>query len=194
MKLLDVERQDGRPVFKFMDLRQLSMSDIYFSEEQNIGRFLQNAKFLEKLHLSIIGGLSLVGILSTGACIDTLKVIDLTVPLYQYPDPPLAGLCEELEAMAGHNTLEVLSLEVLVVSHHSTEDSIGSTIQKVENILVKPGWSALRQVSFKLSVRRWGHDSEAELAEALQSLPDRYLIHLPKLESVAFNYSALYLA
>ena len=42
---------------------------------------------------------------------------------------------------------------------------------------------------FKNSQSFLGGDA-AELAEALQSLPDRYLGHLPKLESVAFNYSA----
>ena len=114
-------------------------------------------------------------------------------PLFQYRVSPLAGLYEELEAMAarGHNTLEVLSFEVLVESYYK-EDSVGSTIQKVENILVKPGWSALRQVSLKLSVKLWGES--AELTEGLQSLlvlPDKYLGHLPKLrlDSVAFNYS-----
>ena len=87
MKLLDVKGQDGRPVFNFMDLRQLSMSFIHFSEEQNIRRLLQKAELLERLHLSVDGGQSLVGILSTSACIDTLKVLDLAVPLLQYPVP-----------------------------------------------------------------------------------------------------------
>ena len=185
MKLLDVKGQDGQPAFNFMDLRQLSMSFIHLEEKRNIRCLLENAKLLERLHLSVDIGLSLVGVLSTSA--RTLKVLDLTVSLYQYRVPPLAGLCEELEAMAGSNSLEALSFEVRVDAHHS-EDFIGSTIRKVENILVEPGWSALRQVTFKLPVKRWAES--AELTEALQSLPDKYLSHLPKLESVAFNYSA----
>jgi len=59
----------------------------------------------------------------------------------------------------------------------------------VEKVLVKPGWSALRQVSFKVLIPGWPAESSAELSEMLQSLPDKYLSHLSKLESVAFNYS-----
>ena len=182
--LLDVKGQDGRPVFNFMDLRRLSISFFYYEDKRNIQCLLETAKLLERLHLEVDIGQSLVGVLSTSA--RTLKVLDLTIRLYQYGLPPLAGLCEELEAMAGHNTLEVLSFEVLLNSYR-TFDSIGSTIQEVGNILVKPGWSALRQVSFKLRVKDRG--GCAELTEALQSLPDKYLSRLSKLD-VAFNYSA----
>ena len=183
MKLLFVKRQDRRPAFKFKDLRQLSMSLVHYKGQENIRCLLQDAKLLEKFHLSVDSGQSLVGVLSAG--VRTLKVLDLTVHLYQYRVPPLAGLCEELEAMAGHSTLEVLSFEVLLDSYHR-EDSVGSAIREVENVLIKPGWSALRQVSIKLVIRLWGEC--ADFTEALQSLPDKYLSHLPKL--VAFNYSA----
>ena len=183
--LLDVKGQDGRPVFNFMDLRQLSISLFHYEDNENVQCLLEKAKLLERLCLSVDFGQSLVGVLSTSA--RTLKVLDLTVPIHQHRVPPLAGLCEELEAMAGHNALEVLSFGVLVDSHY-TEDSVGSTIQEVENTLVKPGWSALRKISFKLQIidRR----GRTKFTEELQSLPDKYLSRLPNLESVAFNYSA----
>ena len=183
--LLDVKGQDGRPVFNFMDLRQLSISLFHYEDNENVQCLLAKAKLLERLCLSVDFGQSLVGVLSTSA--RTLKVLDLTVPIHQHRVPPLAGLCEELEAMAGHNALEVLSFGVLVDSHY-TEDSVGSTIQEVENTLVKPGWSALRKISFKLQIidRR----GRTKFTEELQSLPDKYLSRLPNLESVAFNYSA----
>ena len=79
--------------------------------------------------LTVDIGLSLVGVLSN--CARTLKVLDFTVTLYQYHVPPLAWPHEELEAMAGHNTLEVLSFEVHVEDHwHHTEDFVGSTFKK----------------------------------------------------------------
>ena len=192
-KLLYAKRQDGRPAFDFMDLRRLSMSLTQFEDEQNFRSLLQNAELLEKLHLSVGRGRNLVGlhdILSSSA--RTLKVLDLTVYLYDDSIPlRLAGICEELEAMAGHNMLEALSFKV-EVDGDETEDSIGPIIQKVEKVLVKPGWSALRQVSFKVSIACCQVSSEesAELCEVLQSLPDKYLCYLPKLESIAFNYSA----
>ena len=192
-KLLYAKMQDGRPTFNFTNLRRFSMSFTYLEDERNIRYLLQNAKLLEKLHLSVGFDRSLVGlhdILSPSA--RTLKVLDLTVYLYDDSVPlRLAGLCEELEAMEGHYMLESLSFEIQV-DGHETEDLVGSTIQKVEKVLVKPGWSLLRQISFKVSIACCQVSSEesAELCEVLQSLPDKYLYHLPKLESVAFSYSA----
>jgi hypothetical protein len=190
-KLLHAKRQDGQPAFNFMDLRRLSMSFTRFEDEQNIRYLLQNAELLEKLHLSVDRGRSLVGLLSPSA--RTLKVLDLTVLLYDntFPVPlALAGICEELEAMAGHNMLEALSLEVRV-DGDKTEVIVGSIIQNVEKVLVKPGWSALNQVSFKVSIICcMSTKYSVELCEALQSLPDNYLSHLSNLESVAFNFSA----
>ena len=85
--------------------------------------------------------------------------------------------------MAGHNILEVLSFEV-EVGGDAKEDFVGSLIQKVEEVLVKPGsrWSLLRQVSFKVKVLQT--KDCAKLCEALQSLPDKYLSDLLKFESV----------
>ena len=185
-KLLHIKMQDGRPAFNCMDLRRLSMSFNQSEDERNIRYILQNAKLLEKLHLSVHFLRSIVGLLSSSVRY-ALKVLDLTVYLYRFSVYPLSGVCEELEAMAGHNMLESLSFEINV-DGHETEDFIGSVIQKVEEILVKPGWSALRQVSFKVSCQT-NRANRAKM-EALRSLPDEYLSHLPKLESVSFKYSA----
>ena len=192
-KLLHAKTQDGRPAFDFTDLRQLSMSFTWPEDEQNSRYLLQNAKLLEKLHLSVQQGrLSLVGlhdILSPTA--RTLKALELTVSLCDDEPTPLAGLCRELEAMAGRNKLEALALDVNV-DGHETEDVIGSIIQKVEEVLIKPGWSPLKQVSFNISIACClvSRETSAELSKALQSLPDKYLSHLSKLESITFNYSA----
>ena len=73
--------------------------------------------------------------------------------------------------MAGRNMLEALSFEVLVIGHE-TADFIGSIIQQVERVLVKPEWSALKQVSIKVSIEGWRVTGVvvAKLFEALQSL------------------------
>ena len=44
----------------------------------------------------------------------TSKALELTVTLCDYEPIPLARLCEELEALAGHNVLEVLAFQVYV--------------------------------------------------------------------------------
>ena len=181
-KLLRAKRQDGRPAFNFMDLRRLSMSFTDFEDDWSVRYLLQNTKLLERLYLSVDYDKSMVGLLSPSA--RTLKVLDLSVPLWD-GSVNLGGICEELEAIAGHNMLEALSFEVGIV-FSVTVDFVGSIMQKVENVLVKPGWSTLSQVSFKLLLT---YDSR-DLCEPLQSLPDKYLSHLSKLESVTFNYSA----
>ena len=185
-KLLHAKKQDGQPAFNFADLTQLSTS---LEDEWNLRYLSQNAKLLEKLHLSSIGSdqslARLYDILSPSS--RTLKVLDISVSIYDSDPLPLSGLCEGLEAMAGHNTLEALSFEVFV-DQDETEDSIGSEVQGLEKVLLQPGWSALRQVSLKVTISCWG--GSAGLYEALvQSFPDIYLSRLSKLKSVAFNFS-----
>ena len=190
-KLLHAKRQDGQPAFDFTNLRRLF---VRLGDERNIQYLLQNAKSLEKLHLlvgPVHGLLRLRDILSSGA--RALKALGFTVCaslLYDSLNLRLAGLCEGLEAMAGHNMLEALSFDLRVDDQDETEDSIGSELQKMENVLVKPGWSSLRQVSFKITLIHWGTGPNLELYKTLeQTLPDKYLNHLSKLESVTFDYS-----
>ena len=185
-KLLHAKTQDGRPAFNFMDLRRLWMQ---LEDEDNIRYLMQNAKLLEKLHLSVAlqAGQSLMGLHDIVSPIArTLKILELSV----FTD---SALCEGLEAMAGHYTmLEALSIEFILTAH-DTKRFIGYIIKKVERVLVKPEWSALtsplRRVSFKVtgSSRFMG----AKFLEALQSLFNKYLTRLSKLESVSFNYSVL---
>ena len=180
--LLNAKRQDGQPAYSFTDVRRLSVSSFWFEDEWNNRYLLQNARLLEELHLSVGPDQSSVGLHNNlSPCARTLKVLALTVSLNSVP--PL---------LAGHYCiLEALFLEVQVDGDEA-EDFIGSIMQKVEEVLVGPGWSALRQVSFKISIACCLVPTEysAKLSEALQSIPDKYLNHLPKLESVAFNFSA----
>ena len=183
-RLLYAKNQDGQPAFDFTDLRRLSIG---LEDELNVRYLLQNAKSLEKLHLSVGRAQSvatLYDILSPSA--RTLKALDFTVSIYDCFPLPLAGLCEGLETMAGHNMLESLSFDVLV-DEYETEDTVGSDVQGVEKVLVKPGWSALRQVSFKVTISCWG--GSAKLYKAVLSLPHKYLSQISTLEFVSFNFS-----
>ena len=186
-KLLHAKMQDGRPAFNFMDLRRLWFL-MRSEDEQNFRYLLQNAKLLEKLHLSVVSGERLVGLHDILSPISrTLKDLSFLLSTDgSAPLPALTGLCEGLEVMAGHYVLEVLSI-IFVIGEDDALDSVGSDFQKVEKALVKPGWSALRKVSFKVLCPSWRNSPK--FFEALQSLPDIYLTHLSKLESVSFNYS-----
>ena len=194
-KLLRAKRQDGRSAFNFMDLRRLSISSIWFEDEWDIRYLLQNAKLLENLHLSL-AGLSirpsriLVGFQDIiSLCARTLKVLELTVAYDMWCYVFIEALCKEMEAMAEYNMLETLSLEVHVRGFE-IEDFIGSIIRKVDMVLVKAGWSALRQVSFKFLFDCWSREVSreniAKVSERLQYVPDKYL-NLSKFEIVVIN-------
>ena len=181
-KLLHAKMQDGRPAFNLMNLRRLLLYD-QFEDEWNIQYLLQNANLLEELRLPDGLGQGIVGlhdILSLTAC--TLKVLHLTMPFHSYVSVSLPiRLCEELEAMAGHNVLEALTFEIGTTY---AEECIGNIIQKVGEVLVKPGWSDLRHVSFEVACL------DGAKLEALRSLIiEKYLSHFSELESVAFDYS-----
>jgi hypothetical protein len=115
--LFYAKRPDGWPAFNFMDLRRVSMPLTRSEEEENIRYLLENAELLEKLNLSV-DSRRLVGlheILSPTA--PSLKALDLELSLfYDTISRPLAMLCEELEAMAGHNILEALSFCFVLMS------------------------------------------------------------------------------
>jgi hypothetical protein len=130
-ELLHVKRQYGLPSFNFVEL---SMSFVVFKDERSIRYLLENAKLLQKLHLSAGRYQTLVGLISP--CARTLKILDLTVFLNQIDVPPLAGICEELEAIAGQNMLETLSFEIQV-DRVRRDDFMGSIIQKVEEVVVR---------------------------------------------------------
>ena len=189
-KLLQAKMLDGRPAFNFMDLRQLSSFFVHLEDERNIRFILQNAKLLEKLHLIVEHYWSLVSLHDIlSPCARTLRVLDLSILLYHEPPiPPLAGLCEELEAMTGRNVLEVLSVRVNIYDGCEIDESIGPIFQKLE-VLVEPGWSSLREVTLYVCCLR---AVEREKAEILRSLPNKYLSRLSKLESVTFDYSIMF--
>ena len=187
MKLLHAKMQDGQPAFNLMDLRRLTLSSVWFDDEENLRYLLQNAKSLEKLHLYIahenLWGLHDILSLSPR----TLKVFELSLSLSYAVCLALTGPGWDFETMAGRNMLEALFCE-LQVDGNASVDVLGSILRRVEEVLMKPGWPALRQVSFNVEILPLG--DSVSLSEALQSLPDKYLSHLPKHESIAFNFSA----
>lgn len=80
----------------------------------------------------------------------------------------IGGLWKELEAaLVEYNLLEALSLEV-----HAYDFEIKDFIGLVEMVLlVKTGWSALRQVSFKfqISYMAWGGTKGEEHCKVVQA-------------------------
>ena len=191
-KLLYAIRHDGQPAFDFTNLRVLSTCLV---DPWNVRYLLQIANSLEELHISYGPEQSIVMIGDTfHNSPSALKVLGFTVTsgIYGiYLHQRLVGLCEVLEDMitAGRsNVLESLSFD-LHVDEQEVEDTIGFQVQRIENVLVKPAWFALRQVSFKITFIQYETGPSMRLNQALETLPEKYLDRLSKLESVDFNYS-----
>ena len=186
-KLLRAKMQDGRPAFNLMNLRRLSLCADESEDKSDFPYLLRNAKSLKVLQLHSRGSMAgLHDILSPIAC--TLKVLHLKSTIYFYRSTDVfmhtRRMCEDLEAMAGHNKFEALTYEIMVAyTLRGIGDFIGTIVQKVVEVLVKPGWSALRQVSFKVT------RGDREELEVLRSLTDICLSHLSKLESVQVAFS-----
>ena len=191
-KLIHAKTQDGQPAFSYMDLRRLSISSsssVFYQDDLNLQFFtyvmMLNAKLLEKLRFSVACREGFEGVheIFISPCARILKELDFSL---SFSATESLALFEDLEVMARDNMLEVFSLQI-VVDSSETDDFIGNagfTFQKVEEELVKAGWFALRKVSFKVLIICWN----ADISEALNSLPDKYLSYLPKLESIDFKY------
>jgi len=183
MKLLLAKMEDGQPAFKFVDLRLLSFAFTQSEDIRVFQYFIQNARFLETLHLSITQSYTVMGLHAVLAPrARTLKSIELSASLETVIGNvrlPLAGFCKELEAMAGRNILEEVVFE-LFLDVKDKEESIGPIVQNVERAVLRPGFPALRRVIFKFHcLERRSERDAAELTEALESsLPEKYLSHL----------------
>ena len=190
MKLVLAKMEDGRPAFKFVDLRLLSVGLAESRDIQIFGYFINNARFLETLQLSITQTQSLLGLHAVLAPrARTLKSIELSVNSLETVVGtvrlPLGGFCRELEAMAGRNILEEVIFEIFL-ELGDKEEVIGPIVQNVEKALVRPGFPALQRVIIKFScLERMSNSDEEKLAAMLESsIPEKYLSNLLEHPSV----------
>jgi hypothetical protein len=90
-------------------------------------------------------------------------------------DGPLAGLCHELEKMAGQNVTVVETIELLIwVKYHDF-----TRLGELDDILGSPegsGWPALREVSLSFIV------SENDSDKALRNLPMTKLVESKRVQ------------
>ena len=94
-------------------------------------------------------------------------------------------LCEELKALAGNKVLQVLKF-TLIMRFYESEDVVGNTFRKLEEMLMDPGWSALVCVSIDIVVSDYecvGLDFE------LSSVPEMYLGRLSSRKILSYKWS-----
>ncbi|KAF8956300.1 hypothetical protein BDZ97DRAFT_1925610 [Flammula alnicola] len=151
-KILEAKRSDGRYIFDFEHLSEFSADWAVDNMAQNV---MRRNHYLTTIHLSVVDDASFSGFARAVApSINTLKKLILDTSINNEAEDPLFGLCDELEEMGGENVLEDMTIRVHVPSgrYCTTGDEWG----KLDNVLGKSGWSALKRVSLDIGLWRFG--------------------------------------
>lgn len=103
-----------------------------------------------------------------------LKTLQFQGPLNSSGGLTLTGLCEELEALAGYNDLQHLNF-IITVDGCESRDLVKTGFGRLQEVLLKTGWSTLKGVSLEV-VTRCCYRQSKKLD--LESLAERYLTRL----------------
>jgi len=97
----------------------------------------------------------------------------------------MLGLCEELEALAGSKGLQVLNFAFTMEGCES-KSMVETSFGKLEEVLMNPGWSALKCVSIEVYVGCCLRDARRL---ELNSVPEMYLSRLSSREILDYKLS-----
>lgn len=106
-------------------------------------------------------------------------------------DDVLVDLLAEFKAMAGHNVIESISIDITVLHDDDHDVNPGNTWGALDRALTQrnSGWANLRSVSLTIElVRYWNNFARREeLEEALKKLPESQMKGLVNSEDIKFE-------
>ena len=108
----------------------------------------------------------------------TLRHIVVNIHVVDDGDDSLLGIPSELEDMRTENTIETITIRILVRMNGSY-CQVGEDWGRLDEILTFPGWSSLKRVSLAIEAHRY-HNGLCLLEEAMRKLPET---HFPRLSS-----------
>lgn len=113
----------------------------------------------------------------------TLQVVTVLNGRQSHPLSLMAGLCNELEALAGNKVLQTLKFTFNMGGCES-KAVVETAFSRLEEVLMDRGWSALMHVSIEIKVMccLW----VAGRVE-LKSIPDMYLGRLSSRKILYYN-------
>ena len=118
----------------------------------------------------------------------TLKNITVNIHVNDNYEDPLFGIPAEFEDMHDANIIENITINILVQTDASC--SVGDAWGKLDGVLTKVGWSALKRVSLAIDVACYSRvPGASELEAALRKLPETQFPRLSASESVRFDFS-----
>lgn len=118
----------------------------------------------------------------------TLKHITLNIHVNDNYEDPLFGIPAEFEDMHAANIIESITIKVLV--QMDVNCSVGDAWGKLDEVLTKSGWSALKRVSLAIEVASYSRvPGNNALEAALRKLPETQFQRLSASESVSFDFN-----
>ncbi|KAF8968041.1 hypothetical protein BDZ97DRAFT_1916270 [Flammula alnicola] len=186
-KILEAKRSDGQPIFDLTNLKQFS-GHCETREDMNVAlSIMRRSHHLTMIHLKFDEQFSFFGFAGMiASSINTLKKLRLETRIDDEHVDPLSGLCDELETMAGKNVLE--SLEICVNVELDTYCKTGDEWGRLDKILGKSGWSALKRVSLDITIWSYARPEDDDLVRILGTLPQRQFPSLSSSKAIDFAF------
>ena len=98
----------------------------------------------------------------------SLRHIVVNIHVVDDGDDFLLGIPSEFEDMRTKNTIETITIRILV-RMHANYSLIGDDWGRLDEILTSPTWFSLKQVSLAIEIPRY-NTGESQLEEALRKL------------------------
>ncbi|KAF8968061.1 hypothetical protein BDZ97DRAFT_1755481 [Flammula alnicola] len=187
-KLVEATCSDGLRVVNFKNLKEFGASCENLFDIASMKLPLKMAEGLTAISLTTSKQMPFCGFAEMVAPFrKTLTKANLYVMIEGVYDDPLAGICEELENMAGRkfNVLEHLEIHVTVALDRNCET--GDEWGRLDQVLTKSGWPALQDVSLQITIYSDSRNDDT-LLRTLKNLPQMQLTGLSSSTTTIFHF------
>ena len=100
---------------------------------------------------------------------------------------PLSGIPSELEIMRTKNTIETITIKLLVDLETVADCCQADDWGRLDQVLTTSGWFLLKQVSLAIQICSYYRRSD-ELEVALRNLPETQFPRLSSSNSISFDF------
>jgi len=115
-----------------------------------------------------------------------MKKLTLTSSIYGHTTDIFSGLCSELFRIARQNSLENLAFRLQIET--DLDCNIGDEWGRLDEALLRSGWSALKEVSFEVVMFTYGKPN-MKMKERLMELPYTRFPTVSSSQAIRFVFS-----
>ncbi|KAF8968071.1 hypothetical protein BDZ97DRAFT_2073145 [Flammula alnicola] len=187
-KLVEATRSDGLRIIDFKNLKEFGASCESLLDIVSMKTPLKMAEGLTAISLRISDQMTFSGFAEMVAPFKkTLTKANLWAMIKDGCDDPLAGICEELENMAGRKSNVLEDLEIQVKVGTDSNCKTGDEWGRLDQVLTKPGWPALQDVSLQITIYSYSRNDDT-LLRTLKNLPQMQLTGLSSSTTTSFHF------